>query len=109
MEIIKVKCRKCGKLARSDEMVLDSFYKLVVCPACVKEKQIKESVLLKPKLEEKPVDWDRDDKLLERPKVEIQKLKFIQDKDGIYICPKCSYKFRCRNTPNRCPYCDGVF
>ncbi len=38
---IKVKCRRCSKIARPNELVLDPDYKMMVCPLCVKEKKNK--------------------------------------------------------------------
>ena len=38
-EGIKVTCKQCGKQANANEFVLDYYYKMMVCPNCVKERR----------------------------------------------------------------------
>lgn len=115
MEVVKAKCRKCGKLVRSDEMILDPVYKLMVCPACVKEREIKEKMPIISKREERTIDFDREDEYLQKMQrlksKEVPKLKLIQEGNGFYICPKCNFKFKypTKTMPTRCPYCDASF
>lgn len=117
MESVKVKCRKCSKLVRSDELVLDPVFKAMVCPACVKEREIKEKMPLM-QLRKAPSNagYDQEDSYLEniqRMKAkEVPKLSLIQEATGQYRCPKCNYKFKYspeKGAPIRCPYCDTSF
>lgn len=50
---VKVKCRRCGREAGSNEFVLDPVYKMMVCPACTKERKNKEASL--PKAQHDPL------------------------------------------------------
>lgn len=117
MEVVKVKCRNCSKLVRSDELILDLVYKSMVCPACVKEREIKEKMpLMRAVKVERAAGYDQEDGYLEniqRMKAkEVPKLKLIQEASGQYRCPKCNYKFKYspeKGTPIRCPYCDTNF
>lgn len=121
---VKVACRRCGKQCSSKDMVLDSVYKMMVCPLCVKERKLdelkqKQGVLNKnapqaadPK--NKPAGWDAEDEFLEqavrvreqnRVDVKVQK---IDNEKVKYACPKCKYSFvynQVTNHPASCPYC----
>ena len=124
MTEIKVTCKKCGKQVRSEDFVLDHFYKMVVCKNCVKDRQARESVhreLAKQKEEKKnqektedpkPAGWDKEDEYLNRAyKMKLQSMPEVEkvdDKRVKYTCQKCKYKFtydRERMVPPNCPYC----
>lgn len=109
MEIVKVKCRKCNKLAKSDELVLDPVYKMMVCPSCVKERLIQDSAPIISKGLVQAGESESFEKI-ERVRNTAPKLNVLQDNDGTYRCPRCSYKFTMlKRTPVRCPYCDTKF
>jgi DNA-directed RNA polymerase subunit RPC12/RpoP len=115
---VKVKCRRCGKEVRPEEMVLDYVYRMMVCPSCVKErktgeqvkKELKQQGIIKEK--PKPAGWDAEDDYLERVQQEREKSTIkVQkvDSDHVkYQCVKCKYSFLynvTRKTPAVCPYC----
>jgi rubrerythrin len=114
---IKVKCKACGKMADSDEFVLDPGFRMMVCRNCVKERQSREEVHKKVKEQKedqkkKPAGWDAEDEQLERAHrakaentVDVQR---IDEQKVKYKCPKCSYEFVVnivKNSPANCPYC----
>jgi DNA-directed RNA polymerase subunit RPC12/RpoP len=121
---IKVKCKKCGRDAKSDEFILDPIYKLMVCKDCVKERKMNEYTAkknamqaeMKAKQEEvkkqHPAGWDSDDLEIERRYKEKQvtqaTVERINDEKVKYTCKKCKYEFiynTLKNQPARCPYC----
>jgi len=120
---IKVKCKRCGKLTNSKDFVLDPDYKMMVCPQCIKEKQMKKEVyseLAKEKekkegkVEAKPAGWDKEDEYLEKTQRARMKETVIVRKVGDsrvkYKCPKCNYQFLYdmeKKTPTVCPYCSS--
>jgi DNA-directed RNA polymerase subunit RPC12/RpoP len=101
-------------MAKPSEYVLDPFYRMMVCPACVKDRRMRENVhkevdSLK---KEKPAGFDKEDEYLERTYKEKMKQTVVVEKFSEnkvkYKCPKCSYEFlydTIRKTPGRCPYC----
>ena len=107
---IKVKCKRCGKLTNSKDFVLDPDYKMMVCPQCIKEKQMKKEG----KVEAKPAGWDKEDEYLEKSQRARMKETVIVRKVGDsrvkYKCPKCNYQFLYdmdKKTPTVCPYCSS--
>lgn len=123
---IKSKCKRCGKEFSSKEMTLDPDYKMVVCPVCVREKNLKQSVhkeldemrqkksFVQEVEEKKPTGYDYEDAYLEKvQKRRVQEGVFVEkiDNENVrYSCPKCKYKFKynfINNYPPKCPYCDS--
>jgi DNA-directed RNA polymerase subunit RPC12/RpoP len=124
MDSIRVKCKVCGRDARSDEFVLDPVYKKMVCPYCVTDRRTRENVHkqvmeerlaakdVEQKAKNKPVGWDKDDEYLERAhkarqdnKVKVEKIDNVFVK---YTCHKCGYQFKFNTDkmmPVHCPYC----
>ena len=115
---IQAKCKRCGRMARADEFVLDYVYKVMVCPNCVKERKIAErkkehdekKILIRE--EEKAPGWDKEDEYLERVHMERQAMagsaEKIDDERVRYHCQKCGYNFLynfIKKTPPKCPYC----
>ena len=119
---VKVACRKCGKQVNSSELKLDNYYRMMVCPNCVKQARLEENRKNQPaKIEEdlkietqksKPVGWDAEDEYLnnavaskDRATVKVERLDAGRVK---YTCPKCKYSFAYdteRKHPASCPYC----
>jgi DNA-directed RNA polymerase subunit RPC12/RpoP len=116
---IKVKCRRCSKEVRPEELKLDYSYKMMVCPACVKERQTTQQVRKELKEQglpvnepKRPAGWDAEDEYLERvyqererSTVKVQKLDDYRVK---YTCLHCKYGFVFNmqtQTPKSCPYC----
>ncbi len=114
---IKVKCKNCGRMANSEEFVLDHSFKTMVCPACIKDKN-KCFVHKEEPTQEisvpKPAGWDKEDDYLERavkaktkqtPAAAVEKIDSEYVK---YTCPHCKYSFKysvIRKKPGSCPYC----
>lgn len=124
MDEMRVKCRQCGRYAKTNEFVLDHGYKMMVCPACVKDRRLREDVhrevnaqkqakkKVMEEVAEKPAGWDHEDEYLQ--KAHAMKMKNTVQVEHIsgdkvkYKCPKCAYKFiydLARKMPNGCPYC----
>jgi len=124
---ISVKCRRCGKNAPSSEFILDSVYKLMVCPNCVKERKNRElhkkvpieeeepKILI---LKERPPGWDPEDEYLEqfhrKKQTDIaqstQGMQQIGNKIN-YKCYSCKYFFiynKEKRYPNLCPNCGAA-
>lgn len=119
MNAITVKCKKCGRPAKSDEFTLDLDFKMMVCAQCIKEKLMKKEVyseLAKEKVVARPAGWDNDDDLLEkRYNLRLKdsvKVERIDNSKVKYTCPKCGYRFSYdtdRNYPSMCTYCgEGI-
>jgi DNA-directed RNA polymerase subunit RPC12/RpoP len=116
---LKAKCKRCQKEVRVDELKLDYIYKMMVCPACIKERQTTQQVRQELKKEglptnepKRPAGWDSEDEYLERvyqerdrSTVKVQKV----DSDRVkYNCVNCKYGFVINiitKTPKMCPYC----
>lgn len=109
MESIKVICRKCGKLVKAEELILDPIYKLMVCPLCVKARESKESLVefkIIKEPEVKKIITPKD--FIEEPTRITNKLNIIKEQDGLCRCLRCSYKFKYnfdKGIPALCPYC----
>ena len=111
------KCRKCGKDASTDDMVLDPVFKMVVCKLCVKERKLQEMQKNKPQIEieaekKKPAGWDKEDEYLERASRSKQKqvvqVRRIDADTVMYPCVQCKYEFKYslgRQKPSQCPFC----
>ena len=116
---VKVKCKRCGKEASSQDFVLDYTYRMMVCPNCIRERKtsetvkkelIKEGVVKEPK---RPAGWDAEDEYLEnvyaaraRNTVKVEK---VGDDKVKYRCASCKYEFLINiqtKVPKSCPYCD---
>ncbi|MBN2053116.1 hypothetical protein JW756_06435 [Candidatus Woesearchaeota archaeon] len=124
---VKVKCKRCGREAKSDEFVLDPVYKMMVCRDCVKERRMNEFSAAKAKQreeakikmeeqikKEKPAGWDAEDAEIERAfkakQAAAPKIERIDDANVKYTCKKCKYQFKfnvLNRMPGRCPYCGG--
>ena len=122
MESIRVKCRVCGRDAKSDEMILDPYYRKMVCPYCVSERRNREQVHKEVKEQriaqkeaakpDKPKGWDKEDELLDRAwkqKMDNKvRVDWIDNTYCKYTCQKCGYKFKINTEkmmPVHCPYC----
>jgi len=125
MNPVKVKCKRCGREAKSDEFVLDPVYKMMVCRDCVKERRATEFTAKKTQQreeakmvmeaqikKEKPAGWDAEDAEIERAYKQKQasapRLEKIDDQRVKYTCKKCKYEFVFNiltRVPGRCPYC----
>lgn len=120
--MVSVRCRKCGESTESDNLVLDSVYKMMICPNCVNKRKAEErnspkdnsvkNSPVKEKQEEKPPGWDKEDEYLEKMYQQKRgnsvKVKKIDSQTVKYICPKCKYAFVYNTVlkkPARCPYC----
>jgi hypothetical protein len=121
---IKAVCKRCGKSSPVDSYVLDPYYRMMVCPTCVKERkdkergaesmaqQNKEKAKQEEVMKSKPAGWDSEDELLERTqkqrKAVSANFEKISDDKVKYTCPKCKYKFIYNTVskyPSTCPYC----
>jgi hypothetical protein len=121
---VKVKCKKCGRDAKSDEFILDPIYKMMVCRECVKERKMSEmnakkqvAAVERAKVQEaekkqRPAGWDAEDAEIERAYQQKQgsqpMLERIDDDRVKYTCKKCKYSFTyytSQKRPSRCPYC----
>lgn len=115
---IKVKCKRCGRAADSNEFVLDPIYRMLVCPNCVKERRSKEAAVKKqeekPPEKPKPAGWDIEDEYLEKAhRAKIRNTAAAEKIDDTYVnykCPHCGYQFKyntVKRSPGRCPYCSS--
>jgi hypothetical protein len=121
---VKVKCKRCGRDAKSDEFFLDPVYKMMVCRECVKERKMADMAQKKAVVQEqrakvvqeeqkqRPAGWDSDDLEIERAykqKMGAQPVIERIDDDRVkYTCKKCKYTFTyytSQKRPGRCPYC----
>jgi hypothetical protein len=121
---VKVKCKRCGREAKSDEFFLDPVYKLMVCRECVKERRMNDMNTKKQALtaekakvveeqkKQMPAGWDAEDAEIERAYTQKQDsqpiLQRIDDDRVKYLCKKCKYSFTyytSQKRPGRCPYC----
>jgi DNA-directed RNA polymerase subunit RPC12/RpoP len=121
---VKVKCKKCGRDAKSDEFILDPVYKMMVCKDCVKDRRMAESSASKQKAQEAraqaqaqekksmPAGWDSEDAEIERAfkakQSQAPVVEKISDEKIKYTCTKCKYQFifnTIEKRPPRCPYC----
>ncbi|MEM4271901.1 MAG: hypothetical protein QXD13_02350 [Candidatus Pacearchaeota archaeon] len=116
---IKVKCKNCGRMANAEEFVLDNSFKMMVCPACIKDKNKISVQKEEPKPEisvQKPAGWDKEDEYLERAfKAKVKQAAVVEKIDSEYVkytCPHCKYSFKysvIRKKPGVCPYCsEGI-
>lgn len=123
-DVVKAKCRQCGKESPAESFILDHYYKMVVCPAC-SEKRAKEnnaSIIARKKvpksdtvvtnIEEKKCAWDSEDeylnKLYQLKNQDLIQVRKIDDEKVQYKCPKCKYEFPyniIRKTPTKCHFC----
>jgi hypothetical protein len=121
---IKVKCKKCGKDAKSDEFILDPVYKMMVCRECVKERKMNELQAKKDtqsaqrvaqqeqQKKQMPAGWDSEDAEIERKyrekQSQVSSIERIDDDRVKYTCKKCKYSFTyyiSQKKPGRCSYC----
>jgi DNA-directed RNA polymerase subunit RPC12/RpoP len=128
---VEVKCRKCGKLADANSFVLDHTYRMMVCPACVREIKTKQMVQseLKAQREEKLAEKNlhhkeeaapqQINKEEQRQEKELEKAyndklantvqaQPVGDDRVKYKCQNCSYEFiynLVKEAPSKCPYC----
>lgn len=117
---IKVKCKRCGRMASVGDFILDPVYRLVVCPACVKERKDREmmhkEIVQELHKEEKPVSrpvgWDSEDEYLDRLYKEKARtaptMEQIDKERVMYKCPKCKHSFVyniVKKHPNLCTFC----
>ncbi len=118
---IKVKCKNCGRMANSEEFVLDHSFKTMVCSACIKDKNKCPVQKAEPKLDisvQKPAGWDKEDEYLEKAaksKMKQKQTAAVEKIDAEYVkytCPHCKYSFKysvIRQKPGVCPYCsEGI-
>ncbi|PIN86039.1 hypothetical protein COV19_06825 [Candidatus Woesearchaeota archaeon CG10_big_fil_rev_8_21_14_0_10_44_13] len=125
MDEMRVKCRQCGRYAKTNEFVLDHGYKMMVCPACVKDRKLREDVHREvdaqrqakkkegmEEVAEKSAGWDKEDEYLNKLHAakmkNTVKVEYVTDDKVKYTCAKCSYKFiydMTRKMPPGCPYC----
>ncbi len=121
-DAVSAVCKRCGKSAKSNEFVLDNEYRMMVCPACIKEKREKfrnaqkqaqeqvEKAKVQEEMKKKPAGWDPEDEYLEKfyKKQEKIKVERISDDKVKIPCSKCQYKFAysiSKETPKICPFC----
>ncbi len=110
---VKVRCRKCGKPAAANELVLDNDYKMMICRDCVKEKRRKAGAEEAAKKPEKPAGWDKEDEYLAKVSSfkqlsTVQAMQRLSDTKIKVACSKCSYQFNYdseRKYPKYCPTC----
>jgi predicted Zn-ribbon and HTH transcriptional regulator len=107
MKGVDVKCRKCGRVATSDTFVLDHVFKMMVCPACVKERKYKERMHEELSASRaKPIEAKQTVKPAVAPEPVEEKIDVDRQKRK---CAKCGYLFSynvVKKTPQHCPYCD---
>jgi ribosomal protein L37E len=119
---IQVTCKVCGRKAKAKEMVLDPIFKMMACPACVRDRKNSEAVKKElaeqkqakaPPKPEKPSDWDADDEFLEKAArkapapVPVVPVGATGDKVKV-TCSRCKYQITYNvrtGTPVNCPYC----
>ncbi len=128
---VAIKCRNCGRSANASEFVLDYKSKMMVCPLCIKERNLRENVykeinakkqnfLMTKEAARQKVDetkknipgWDKDDEMLEKMykfkmdnSVRVQR---IDEQTVKYRCPSCSYVFKINTVtknPSKCQFC----
>ncbi len=129
---IKVKCKRCQRLAKAEDFVLDPVYEMIVCPECIRERRNRDRVQAELKAqkdekqkekaaadakaakEQKPAGWDMEDEYLEKAFRSKQKstvaVQPVSDTKVKYKCPKCGYQFDYdteKRRPARCPYCSS--
>jgi late competence protein required for DNA uptake (superfamily II DNA/RNA helicase) len=125
---IKVNCKRCGKPAAASEFVLDPYYRMMVCPACVKErregkrkeseaekeaeKKIEEQKKAEEETASRPPGWDEEDVYLEKALKAKQNMKILVkrvDENKVrYMCKKCGFTFNYNlrtEMPRVCQYC----
>ena len=122
---VKVKCKKCGREAKSDEFTLDPVYKMMVCRDCVKERRMSEFSAKKNQQrevqkaaveaqikKERPAGWDAEDAEIERAyknkQANTPHVVRVDEERVKYTCKKCKYEFvfnLLKRVPGRCPYC----
>jgi len=114
---VKIKCKKCGRMAPSDQFVLDHIYRMVVCPNCIKDREQqkeveKKQIYQKEKEQQQKPGWDSEDDYLERAfkmkKESELPFKRISPDKIQYVCSKCKHQFAyntVKKHPNLCPYC----
>jgi len=93
MKDIMVACKKCGNKALASSMKLDFDEKLMICPDCVKNKNIHKEI---------------EEKVLKKGK-EIVEESEERPSRMTHKCASCGYTFRINletKTPKNCPYCD---
>ncbi|MBU0665981.1 MAG: hypothetical protein ABIC91_08305 [Nanoarchaeota archaeon] len=109
----KAVCRKCGKSVSSKNLVLDPYYKMVVCASCVADRRIK----FKPQPSVSATNSKSatvvSGKTPIRNKVaEHSMIEKVDERKINYLCPKCKFSFVYNvvtNHPNKCPYCKNIF
>lgn len=117
---IKAVCKRCGKSSPANQFVLDTVYRMMVCPSCVRERKDK---ILAAKMQQerekekeqeppRPPGWDAEDEYLDKLYKQREKIKVeferIDENRVKYTCPKCKYKFvydTVKKYPDICPYC----
>jgi hypothetical protein len=111
-EDVIVKCNQCGGQAKAGEFVLDADYKMMVCPNCIRQKNMpkKPQVEANGQVKEpKPKDWDADDEIIAKQFAKKQATQKPQLKEGMKLkCKKCDYVFVYKNQ-RVCPYCNKEF
>lgn len=122
MDAIKVKCKKCGRTANSNEYVLDPVYRMMVCPMCIKDRRMGEKVRKEVETQRetakkevpKAPGWDQEDEYLARACKEkankIVKVEKLDHERVKYKCPYCNYVFIynfIKKSPGRCPFCSS--
>ena len=93
MQEVMVSCKKCGNKVPSSSLKLDFDLKLMVCPDCIKNKQIHKEIKeeIFHKKEEKSIEEEKPSKIAHK-------------------CTSCGYKFKIdieTKIPRNCPYCNA--
>jgi len=94
MEEIMVVCKKCGNKAPASHMKLDFDLKMIVCPDCIKNKNIHKEIK-----EEVFHEKEEAQSIQEEPKARIA-----------HKCTSCGYKFKINietKIPRNCPFCNA--
>jgi DNA-directed RNA polymerase subunit RPC12/RpoP len=119
-ERIKVICKRCGKESLAKDFTLDPVYKIVACPACVKERRENEkkasSILAKSQAENQSAAVSPKPSVGSKPwmadRIDINKAEPSADPNRIkHTCHRCKYRFfynKVKKYPNLCPHCGAV-
>ncbi|MBI5389366.1 hypothetical protein HZB01_03235 [Candidatus Woesearchaeota archaeon] len=127
MAAISVNCKQCGRPSPSTDFVLDPYYGMMVCAACVKARKQQASITqsrekakadaaahaLQEQQKGKPAGWDAEDEYLEKMgrfrKTETAPTGETQGKEKLNkTCHKCQYAYVYNTVtrfPRSCPYC----
>ena len=93
MQEVMVSCKKCSNKVPASSLKLDFDLKLMVCPDCIKNKQIHKDI-------KEEIFHKKEEKSIE----EVKSTKIA------HKCTSCGYNFKIdieTKIPRNCPYCNA--